>query len=555
MQQPSLVTGASAPALLDGCIGEALAAAARRWPDQDALIVRHQDIRWSYAELFDKVEQLAAALIDIGLEPGDRVGVWSQNNSEWVLAQFATAMAGIIQVNINPAYRTHELEHALKKTGCRAIILSPYFRTSSYVDILRELAPEIAASKAGELRSQKLPDLQWAICLGHDVPVGMIAFPDLMASASQHGRERVRAIASTLRPDDSINIQFTSGTTGTPKGAALTHRNILNNGFFVGQGIKLNSSDRLCLPVPLYHCFGMVMANLACITHGACMVQPAEHFDAQLTLDAVAAERCTVLYGVPTMFIAMLDHPSFEQYDLSSLRTGIMAGSPCPPATMRKVMDLMNMKEVTIAYGMTETSPVSFQSSTEDPVELRINTVGRIHPHLEAKVVNNLFETLPVDQTGELVVRGYSVMAGYWGDDAATQEAIRDGWMHTGDLASIDSDGYCQIVGRSKDMVIRGGENIYPAEVESFLHSHPKIRDVQCIGIPDDRFGEELCACVIVQQGEVLNPEEIVSFCKGRISHYKIPRYIEFVESFPLTVTGKVQKFLLRETICRKIGI
>jgi fatty-acyl-CoA synthase len=554
--QSSYVHGASAVPLIGETIPAFFDRVVSRHGEQDALIVRHQEIRWTYRELGARVTRLAAGLRRLGLRPGDRVGIWSQNCAEWVLTQFATAKAGIVLVNINPAYRRTELEYALNKVACKALILSPSFKTSDYLAILQSIAPEIATSKPGALRAAALPDLCWVVRLGTARTPGMLNFDELLESATATELDELATLGPTLQFDDPINIQFTSGTTGAPKGATLTHHNILNNGFFIGEAMRLTAADRLCIPVPLYHCFGMVLGNLACVTHGSAMIYPDGGFDAKAVLDTVQAERCTALHGVPTMFIAVLDHPDFARYDLSSLRTGIMAGSPCPIEVMKRVVERMHMREVTIAYGMTETSPVSFQSSVDDPTERRVSTVGRIQPHIEVKIVDGQGRIVSCGTPGELLTRGYCVMLGYWNDKEKTEEAIDSaGWMHTGDLATIDEEGYCNIVGRSKDMVIRGGENIYPREVEEFLYKHPKIRDVQCIGVPDPRYGEELCACVILREGVQADAEEIRAFCRDQIAHYKIPRYVRFVSSFPMTVTGKVQKYLLRRDIAAELGL
>jgi fatty-acyl-CoA synthase len=537
----SYVKGADAPALIEKTIGAQFDETAARFPDQLALIVRHQDVRWTYAELAERVDALAHGLLAAGLTPGDRVGIWAPNCSEWVLMQFATAKAGLILVNINPAYRTSELEYALNKVGCAALVLAPSHKTSDYVAMLRELAPELTDATPGALKAARLPSLRVVATLGGASHAGCLPFAALAAGGDA-------VLPDTLQATDAVNIQFTSGTTGFPKGATLSHRNILNNGQFVGLGIKLQAGDRVCIPVPLYHCFGMVMGNLACIVHGATMVYPAEAFDPLSVLKTVGAERCAALYGVPTMFIAALNHPEFDRFDLSSLRTGIMAGSPCPIAVMEEVIARMNMREVTIAYGMTETSPVSFQSETDDPLDLRVSTVGRIQPHLEVKLVDADGNTVAHGETGELCTRGYSVMIGYWDDPVRTAEAIDpDGWMHTGDLATIDAAGYCRIVGRIKDMVIRGGENIYPREIEEFLLTHEAIVDAQVIGVPDERYGEELCAWIILRPGAAIDDEDVRAHCRGRIAHFKIPRHIRFVETFPMTVTGKVQKFAMRD--------
>ena len=542
-EKPSYVHGGSLTPLIGETIGAHFDRMAAKYAARDALVVRHQDVRWSWAELKRRVDNLACSLRRLGLAPGERIGIWSQNCSEWVLTQFATAKAGLILVNINPAYRRSELEYALNKVGCKALILSPSFKTSNYIEILQSVALD-------------LKSLETVIRLGREKTAGMLNFDDLMVDASDAEVEQIEALGRTLQFDDPINIQFTSGTTGAPKGATLTHHNILNNGYFIGEAMRFSEKDRLCIPVPLYHCFGMVLGNLACLTHGATMVYPDGGFDAKSVLEAVQAERCTALHGVPTMFIAVLDHPDFAGYDLSSLRTGIMAGSPCPVEVMKRVAGTMNMREVTIAYGMTETSPVSFQSSVDDPLERRVSTVGRIQPHIEVKIVDPEGRVVPRGEKGELLTRGYCVMLGYWNDEDKTREAIdAAGWMHTGDLATIDAEGYCNIVGRSKDMVIRGGENIYPREVEEFLYRHPKVQDVQCVGVPDDRYGEELCACVVLRQGTSATEEEIREFCRGQIAHYKIPRYVRFVEGFPMTVTGKIQKYLLRRQMADEMGL
>jgi fatty-acyl-CoA synthase len=556
MQQPSYVHGAHEVPLIGKTIGAYLDDIAVRHADREALVVAHQDVRWTYRQFHDKVNRLAAGLLKLGLVPGDRIGIWAQNCSEWVLTQFATAKAGLVMVNINPAYRRAELEYVLDKVECSALILAPVFKSSDYIGMVQDVVPELARSAPGRLHAQKLPQLRHVIRLGSAATPGMHNFDALLASCSGADLERLEQLAATLQFDDAVNIQFTSGTTGAPKGATLTHHNILNNGFFIGEAMRLTERDRLCIPVPLYHCFGMVLGNLACVTHGAAMVYPGEGFDAKAVLDTVQAEHCTGLHGVPTMFIALLDHPDFASYDLAGLRTGIMAGSPCPIEVMNRVISQMHMKEITIAYGMTETSPVSFQSSVEDPVDLRVSTVGRVHPHLEVKIVDADGRIVPRGEKGELLTRGYSVMLGYWGDEEKTRESIDAArWMHTGDLAVIDDNGFCSIVGRSKDMVIRGGENIYPREVEEYLYRHPKVLDVQCVGVPDAKYGEELCACIILRPGMQADADEIRAFCSGQIAHYKVPRYIRFVESFPMTVTGKIQKYLLRQQVTTELGL
>jgi fatty-acyl-CoA synthase len=548
--------GASHPPLFDITIGTALAQAAERWSERDALVIPHQGVRWTWSQLLQRADGVAAGLLALGLQPGDRVGIWAPNCAEWALMQFATARAGLILVNINPAYRGNELAYALNKVSCKALVLAPALKTSNYIDILRSLAPELDRSAPGQLQAAALPHLRWAIRLGAEHTAGMLGFDDLPALAGAAQHEQLAAIGPTLSPTDPINIQFTSGTTGFPKGATLTHRNILNNGFFVGEAIRLTPDDRLCIPVPLYHCFGMVMGNLACVTHGCVMVYPSEAFDPLAVLQAVQNERCTALYGVPTMFIAVLDHPQFSTTNLGSLRTGIMAGSPCPIEVMKRVQSQMNMREVTIAYGMTETSPVSTQSAVDDPVDRRVSTVGRVQPHLEVQIVDTDGHTVARGMVGELCTRGYSVMQGYWGDPEKTAEAIdAEGWMHTGDLATMDDEGYVNIVGRLKDMVIRGGENVYPREIEEFYYRHPKVQDVQVVGVPDARYGEVLCACVVLKAGQQATAQELQDFARGQIAHYKVPAYIEFVDAFPMTITGKIQKFVLREAMEKKLGL
>ena len=557
MQDMSYVHGAHETPLIGATIGAWLDGIATRYSERDALIVAHQNVRWTYGQFQQRVHRLAAGLLKLGLQPGERVGIWSQNCAEWVLTQFATAKAGLIMVNINPAYRRSELEYVLDKVTCSALILSPSFKSSDYLAIVQDVVPDIAASRAGQLRSDRLPQLRHVIRLGQDATPGMHNFDQLMDGITEADLAHLEDVSSTLQFDDAVNIQFTSGTTGAPKGATLTHHNILNNGFFIGEAMRLTEHDRLCIPVPLYHCFGMVLGNLACVTHGAAMVFPGEGFDPKAVLDTVQAERCTGLHGVPTMFIAILDHPDFKQYDLSNLRTGIMAGSPCPMEVMTRVIELMHMEEITIAYGMTETSPVSFQTAIEDPREMRVSSIGRVHPHLEVKIIDGEGRIVPRGEKGELLTRGYSVMQGYWGDPEKTAEAIDAArWMHTGDLAVIDANGFCSIVGRSKDMVIRGGENIYPREVEEFLYRHPGVLDVQCVGVPDAKYGEELCACIILRPGsQATTAEDIRAFCNGQIAHYKIPRYVRFVEEFPMTVTGKIQKYVLRKQVATDLGL
>ena len=550
------VSGDHSVPLLDKTIPELFSDTVSRYATLDAAVFVGQDKRFTWSELSDTVDALAAGFLALRLEKGDRVGIWSPNRWEWLVTQFATARIGLILVNINPAYRLTELEYALNKVGCKALVTAVQFKTSDYLGMIGTLAPELVAAEPGKLKAKKLPALEIVIRMGDDNSPGMFNFGDVLAMAGRDEHDSLDRISEGLKPGDAINIQFTSGTTGAPKGATLTHSNIVNNGNFVTSAIRLTVDDRLCIPVPLYHCFGMSMGTMGCVSKGATMVFPGEGFDAGTTLKAVAQERCTGLYGVPTMFVAMLDHADFSTLDLSSLRTGIMAGSPCPIEVMKKVVSLMHMAQVTIAYGMTETSPVSFQSSVDDPLEKRVSTVGRIHPHVEVKAVGADGATVAVGEPGELCTRGYSVMKGYWDDAEKTREAIdADGWMHTGDLATIDAEGYCNIVGRVKDMVIRGGENVYPREVEEFLYRHPKIKEVQVFGIPDDKYGEELCAWIVLKPGQIATAEEIKAFCADQIAHYKVPRYIRFHTELPMTVTGKPQKFLMREAMVEELGL
>ncbi|WP_116812353.1 AMP-binding protein [Steroidobacter cummioxidans] len=552
----SYVCGTSSVPLLYKTIGVALEDAARLWGDRPALIVRHQSIRWTYRELNEAAERVAAGLLKLGLQPGDRVGIWSPNRYEWVLTQFATAKAGLILVNVNPAYRISELEFALNKVGCKALILAPSFKSSDYVGMLRQLAPELASSAVGDLQAARLPTLRTVILTDDARVPGFMPFRSIETLGTDVERERLNELRSLLQPEDPINIQFTSGTTGLPKGATLSHHNIVNNGYFVASHMAFSHEDSLCIPVPLYHCFGMVMGVLGCVTHGAAMIFPAEAFEPGAVLEAVAAEKCTALYGVPTMFIAELDHPQFREYDLSSLRTGVMAGAPCPVEVMKRVIADMNMREVTIAYGMTETSPVSFQSRSDDSIERRVSTVGKIHPHLEVKIIDTEGRVVPRGERGELLTRGYSVMTGYWGDAEKTSQAVdAQGWMHTGDLAVIDAEGYCNIAGRVKDLIIRGGENVSPREVEEFLYRHPQIQDVQVFGIPDQRYGEVVCAWIRLKGAEPCDAEMIRLFCRDQIAHFKVPTHIRFVEQFPMTVTGKIQKFIMREQMIAELQL
>ena len=553
---PSYAHGTSTVSLLGETIGNCFDRTVARCGGRPALIARQQGIRWTYRELSERVDAFAAGLLALGLKPGERIGIWSPNNAEWVVTQFATAKAGLILVNINPAYRLAELEYALNKVGCRALITATAFKTSDYVGMVNTLAPELRHAAPGHLDAAKLPSLRMVIQIGDDTRPGMIPVDAIYTKSGTAERARLTELGRTLQFDEPINIQFTSGTTGLPKGATLTHHNILNNGYFLGQAMAYTDQDKVCIPVPLYHCFGMVIGNLACITHGAAMVLPGEGFDPLATLQAVANERCTSLYGVPTMFIAELQHPEFASFDLSSLRTGMMAGSPCPIEVMRQCINKMHLREMTIGYGMTETSPVSTQTALDDPLDRRVSTVGRVHPHVEIKIIDTEGRIVPRGTPGEFCTRGYSVMLGYWDDPERTAQAVdAAGWMHTGDLATMDDEGYCNIVGRIKDMVIRGGENVYPREIEEFLYRHPKIQDVQVFGVPDERYGEEICAWIKLRAGETLTSEEVREFCRNQIAHYKVPRHIRFVDEFPMTVTGKIQKFIMRDRMTTELGV
>jgi fatty-acyl-CoA synthase len=554
-QALSYANGVAGAPLIGETVGVHFDRTVERWGDQLGLVSRQQGIKWTWRELGEKVEAFAAGLVAMGLKPGERVGIWSPNNAEWIVTQYATAKAGLILVNINPAYRLSELEYALNKVGCRALVTATRFKTSDYIGMVDTLAPELRHARPGHLDSAKLPALRTVVQIGGAAP-GTIAFDAVYAMGGAAERAVLAELKGKLQFDDPINIQFTSGTTGLPKGATLTHHNILNNGYFLAQGMRYSERDRVCIPVPMYHCFGMVIGSLACLTSGAAIVFPGEGFDPLATLETVAAEKCTSLYGVPTMFIAELDHPDFKTFDLSSLRTGMMAGAPCPIEVMRRCIDDMHLSDITIGYGMTETSPVSTQTLIGDTLEHQTATVGTVHPHVEVKIVDTDGRIVPCGTPGEFCTRGYSVMLGYWDDEERTAQAIdKAGWMHTGDLATMDEDGYCNIVGRIKDMVIRGGENIYPREIEEFLYRHPAIQDVQVFGIPDSRYGEELCAWIKIRDGATLTDEEVKAFCKDQIAHYKVPRHIKFVSEFPMTVTGKMQKFIMRETMAGELGV
>ena len=540
----SIVRGSNAAPLWEITVGAILKRAAATWPEIDALVSVEQAIRWDYAEFERRVYALASGLNQLGLRHGDRVGIWSPNCAEWALTQFATGVLGIVLVNINPAYRLVELEYTLNKVGVKALISARAFKSSNYIDMLEALAPELAASKPGTLVAERLPHLGFAIQIDSTARPGWLRFEEL-CTARSHAVDREATLVDCEQP---INIQFTSGTTGQPKGATLSHKNIINNAYFVGQAVGLQPKDRLCIPVPLYHCFGMVMSNLACVMHGATMILPSAGFDPLAVLSAVEREQCTLLYGVPTMYIAELEHPRFAEFDLSSLRGGIMSGAPCPIDIMQRVIESMHMKSITIAYGMTETSPVSFQSSTEDSLERRVTTVGRIQPHLECKLIDTEGQIVPRGDLGEFCVRGYSVMLGYWDDTEKTAQAVDpDGWMHTGDIGLLDVDGYAQISGRRSDMIIRGGENVYPREIEDFLLRHPDVIDAAVIGVPDSKYGEVVCAWIKLRPNSTSSEDDIKNHCRGQIAHFKVPSHVLFVEHFPTTVTGKVRKNVMRE--------
>jgi len=550
----SYYCGASTTQIIYETIGVYFDRICEQHPDQDALIVRHQDVRWTYRELQKKVNELATGLLALGIAPGDRVGIWGPNSHEWVMVQLATAKIGAIMVCINPAYRLYELEFALNKVECKVVIAAESFKTSDYLGMLNTLAPELAASEPGKLQAEKLPHLRTVIRMGTVKTEGMLNFEDVCLLGGGVEADRLEELQELLKPDDAINIQFTSGTTGNPKGATLTHCNILNNGYLTGEAMKLTETDRLCIPVPLYHCFGMVLSVLACVSHGSAMVFPGEAFDPLETLRAVEAEKCTALHGVPTMFITELDHPQFAEFDLSSLRTGIMAGAPCPVEIMKRVISQMHMEDILIGYGQTELSPINNMTLPDDSLERRTETVGRAMPWVEIKIVDESNRVVAIGEKGEICTRGYSVMREYWNDPERTAETIDEaGWLHSGDLATMDGEGYVRIVGRIKDMIIRGGENIYPREIEEFLYQHPAISEVQVFGIPDEKMGEEVCAWVQLNDGQTMTEEDLKAFCKDQITHFKIPRYVRFVTEYPMTVTGKIQKFVMRDEMVKEL--
>ncbi|WP_088921955.1 AMP-binding protein [Granulosicoccus antarcticus] len=557
----SQVTGPVSEPLLTLSIPALLQQTVALHGNRDAAVFVAQGIRWSYKEFSDRVDALAIGLLNLGLQAGDRVGIWSPNRVEWLLAQFASARIGLILVNINPAYRTSELEYSLNKVSCKALITAEQFKSSNYVDMLRELAPELDSCQAGELVSARLPALQIVIKVG-DAAAGIYAFDDIAGGtgkATEAQLQQLDRLTASIDIDDAINIQFTSGTTGMPKGATLTHRNIVNNAHFVTRAIGLTENDRLCIPVPFYHCFGMVMGTLGCVSKGATMVVPTEGFEPLATLRVLSNEQCTAMYGVPTMFVAMLDHPELKDFEFKHLRTGIMAGSPCPVEVMKRVQSTLNMDQVTIAYGMTETSPVSFQSSVNDSLEKRVSSVGQVHPHVSVKIIDEDQNVVPVGTQGELCTRGYSVMQGYWEDAEQTQGSIdSQGWMHTGDLATLDAEGFCNITGRVKDMIVRGGENVYPREIEEYLYTMPGVTQVQVFGVPDEKYIEAVCAWIVCRNdadGQSITKESVTDFCKGKIAHYKIPSYVQVVEEIPMTVTGKAQKFIMRKRMVEKLEL
>lgn len=552
----SYISGISDTPLLEYTIGDLFDEVVEKYTDNEALIVTHQGIRWTYREFKNKVDKCARALLSIGLKKGDRIGVWSPNNSEWVITQIASAKIGAIQVNINPSYQLQELEYALNQSGCSMIVIADSFKNSNYTQMLYNIAPELLDCEPGKLKAKKIPQLHTVIRLHPDSSKGMFTWDEVQEKSESVSQEFLLKTQKNLSPEEPINIQYTSGTTGYPKGATLSHHNILNNGYFVARTMNFSEKDKLIIPVPLYHCFGMVMGNLGCITHGATMIYPSEGFEPAAVLKAAEEESATAIYGVPTMFIAELELPDFDNYNLSSLRTGIMAGSLCPVEVMKKVQTVMHMSEMQIAYGMTETSPVSTQTRIGTPLEKQVSTVGQIHPHLEIKIIDpESGIVVPIGTPGELCTRGYSVMLGYWNDPEKTSQAIDSArWMHSGDLASIDKEGYVSIVGRIKDMIIRGGENIYPKEIEEFLYSHPNISDVGVIGIPDEKFGEEVMAWIKLKKGGT-SQDEIMAFCKGKIAHYKIPRYYKFTDEFPMTVTGKIRKGEMRKISIKEMDL
>ena len=557
MVEGSYASGTSTFPLLGVSIGKMLNNISAKYPETEAIVSVHQDIRWTYREFLEKVNHVARGLMGLGVEKGDRVGIWAMNHAEWVVVQFATAKIGAIMVNINPSYRTYELDYVLKQAEIQTLIIQGRFKTSDYVGMFYEACPEAYEAKPGRISSEKFPFLKNVVFLGDTPYHGMFTWNELLKKGEEITNDELVERGELLSFDDAINIQYTSGTTGFPKGVVLTHHSVLNNGYIIGEGMGFTEKDRLCIPVPFYHCFGMVLSNFAAVTHGTTMVLPSPAFDAEIVLKTVEKERCTALHGVPTMFIAELTHPDFDKYNISSLRTGIMAGSPCPVEVMKQVNTRMHMSEIVIVYGQTETSPGVTMTTTKDPVERRVSTVGRAFPHTELKIIDpKTGKIVPVGEIGEICARGYCVMKCYYNNPSATHATLDSNrWNHTGDLGTMDEGGYFRIVGRLKDMVIRGGENIYPREIEEFLHHHEKISDVYVVGVPDRKYGEELCAWVKVREGLTLTEQEVRDFCTGKIAHYKIPRYVIFVDEFPMGVTGKIQKFRMREDSIRTLGL
>ena len=553
----SYVSGTSQVPLLGMTIGEMFDQTAARHPEVVALKVVHQNISWTYTQLKEQVDQCALGLHTMGLEKGDRIGIWALNCSEWMVLQYATAKLGAILVNINPSYRVHELEYVLNQSGCKFLVSDEKSQYSNYTGMIYELLPHLEYSEPGQLNSAKAPNLTTVITLEKEKRKGMFNWQDVIDKGKKTDPNILKKMAANLSFDEPINIQYTSGTTGFPKGATLSHHNILNNGFFVTESIHLTHEDKMIIPVPLYHCFGMVMGNLGCLSHGATVIYASRSFDPEAVIRVTDQEKATVLYGVPTMFHAELNHKDIDKYDVTSLRAGVMAGSICPVDLMKKVQKVMEMEDMQIAYGMTETSPVSTQTNTDTPFDKRVSTVGKVHPHQEVKIVDPISGlVLPRGEKGELCTRGYSVMLGYWNDEEKTRQAIDNArWMHTGDLATMDEEGYLNIVGRIKDMIIRGGENVYPKEIEAFLRTHPKVNDAQVIGVPDEKYGEAVMAWIIVNEGVKITEQELVDFCKGTIAHYKVPRYFKFVDECPKTVTGKIRKVEMRQISIKELGL
>lgn len=557
MRALSYISGSSDKPLIGQTIGDYFDYIVEKYPDNTAVVSKHQNIRLTYEELEIKVNQCAKAMLSIDLKRGDRLGIWAPNCVEWLIVQLATSKLGVILVNINPAYRLDELEYALKNVQVKALVIADKFKTSDYAGMIYELVPELKKNHNPIFKCKRLPDLQTVVSLAPKNLDGILMWDEFMDMGNEIDYHKVFEIQQSLNFDDAINIQFTSGTTGRPKGATLSHHNILNNADIITTLQNLTEKDKMIIPVPLYHCFGMVLGNLGCVTKGATMVYPSDSFDAEIVLQAIEEEKGTSLYGVPTMFFAQLNHPNFKKYDLSSLRTGIMAGALCPVELMKRVQSEMNMHEVEIGYGMTETSPISTQTRIDAPFEKRVSTVGQVLPHTEIKIIHpETGQVVPLGEPGELCTRGYCVMIGYWGDEEKTKQSIDSSrWMHSGDLATMDADGYVNIVGRIKDMIIRGGENIYPKVIEEFLYTHKSINEVQVIGVPDDKYGEQVCAWIELKEGEKLTEQEVKDFCRGKIAHYKIPHYIMFVKEFPMTVTGKIRKVAMREISVKKLGL